>query len=546
MSNKKESQQQSTDELVIAEQAIRDLRESERKLRVMLESIGEGVAVTDLKLNLTDMNRAMLHLYGYERKDEIIGRNAFDFILPEDHDRVRANMEELIDKAYSSEIGVTLLNKDGIEYDAEISAALLRDNSGNPTGFISTTKDITERKRAAEEILQRNRELAALNAIAQSVSQSLDLDEVLSNALDKTLEILAIKHGTIAFLGRETGRLTLRTTRGISEEEIKAISPIKMGEDIIGLVAESGDPLFVESILDSANLMRNFTLEVVVAQQLKSVMYVPLKAKGKTLGVMCAFTQGHRVFTPEEHKLLTTIGHEISTAIENALLYQELQQKEKIRGQGLRQTILAQEEERRRIARELHDQTSQVLTGASAKIEASVAALPDGTDEIKTILKETRVALTDMMDDVRRIIYELRPSTLDDLGLVAAVRWHAKEYLERACVQPHFEIVGRRKKLPPQIETALFRIIQEAMTNVVKHAQAKNVSIKLGYRKGSVTASIMDDGKGFDLKKATSPKHRKRRLGMVNMKERTDILNGSFVINSRLGFGTQVTVEIPI
>lgn len=546
MKEERKTKLQLLSELQALRQSEKNLRNSEQKIQSMLDSIGEGVSVTDLDLNLIDMNKAMLHLYGYDHKDEVIGQNAFSFIAPKDHPKVRANMKKTIRDGHSGEVEITLLTRDGKTYDAEISAALLRDKPGNATGFISTTKDITERKRAAEEILQRNRELAALNAIAQTVSQTLDLDEVLNNALDKTLEILNIKHGTIAFLDREAERLTLRTVRGISEADIKAISPIQMGEDIIGLVAESGDPLFVESLIDSSELMRNYTLEVVVEQQLKSVMYVPLKAKGNTLGVMCTFTQGDRIFTPEEHKLLTTIGHEISAAIENALLYQGLQQKEEIRGQGLRQSILAQEEERRRIARELHDQTSQVLTGASAKIEASVAALPDGTDEVKTVLKETRVALTDMMDDIRRIIYELRPSTLDDLGLVAAVRWHAKEYLERAGVKPHFEIVGRRKKLSPQIETALFRIIQEAMTNVVKHAQAKNVSVKIGYRKGSVSASVMDDGKGFNLVKVTSPKRRQRRLGLVSMKERADILNGSFAVNSRPGFGTQVTVDIPI
>ena len=339
--------------------------------------------------------------------------------------------------------------------------------------------------------------------------------------------------------------LNLSVQRGISDEQGIEASRININEGNVGRVLQSKESLFIESLPDSLQSMAQGSQNIAIREHLKSVVLMPLQARGKILGVMFAATEHDRIFTLEERDLLFTIGHQISTAIENALLYEELEHKEELRGEVLQEAILAQEEERKRIARELHDQTSQVLTGASAMIEASIAGLPWGTEEVKTRLKETRLSLTNMLVDVRNIIYELRPTMLDDLGLVAAARWHAEEYLERAGVKAHVETKGRKRKLPTKTETALFRILQESTTNIVKHAKAKNARIKLEFRKNLFILSIEDDGKGFDLKKQTTARHKKRGMGLPNMRERVEILDGHFTIESQRGDGTRITVSIP-
>ncbi|MBM3133415.1 MAG: sensor histidine kinase, partial [Chloroflexi bacterium] len=182
---------------------------------------------------------------------------------------------------------------------------------------------------------------------------------------------------------------------------------------------------------------------------------------------------------------------------------------------------------------------------ASAKTEAAIAGLPPDTDEVKARLKEVQLSLNGMFDDIHRIIYELRPTMLDDLGLVAAVRWHVEECLKRAGVRASFESKGRKRKLAPQLETALFRIIQEATTNIVRHAGAQNVKVRIEFKPSSVEAVIEDDGEGFDIRKVTSPRARKHGLGLLSMRERAEILNGTIAMWSKRGYGTQTTIEIP-
>lgn len=525
------------------------LRESEGKFREIFENVNDEIVYLDQNGTIVDLNDRIEDMFGYTR-DELVGKNLGELELfsSEDLAEFAAGFNNLLAESVSSESrflkDFVARRKDGSTVFVESSARFI-ERDGKPAGLLSVIRDVTERKRAEEVTLQRNRELAALNAVAQTASQSLHMDETLKNAVDKILEVLNTRHGGIYLLDQEEKKLILKVHRGISDSQADEASALGIGDGNVGRVLESKKPLFIESLSNSSEVTAKESLNIVASEQLQSVGLIPLQARGKTLGVMFAATEHDRIFSPEERGLLVTIGHQISTAIENALLYEELQRKEEIRGEVIQQSILAQEEERKRIARELHDQTSQVLTGTSAMIEASVAALPYGTDEIKERLRETRVSLTNMLVDVRNIIYELRPTMLDDLGLVAAARWHAEDYLERAGIKAHFETVGRKRKLPAKLETAVFRIIQEATTNIIKHARAKNARIKLEFQKDCLILNIEDDGKGFELQKAMNPTNKKRGMGLLNIKERVEILDGDFRIESQRSRGTKITVSIP-
>ncbi len=519
------------------------LRESEEKYRALVESSNDIIYSANADGMITHMGPQVMR-YGLS-SEEMTSKNMLEVVIPEDQEKVTLDFQRSVLTGDEFPTQFRIRDKTGNIHWLEDHGKMQYDESGNTTGITGVLRDITERKRTEEQILQRNRELAVLNDIAQTVSQSLHLDETLNNALDKTLEVLAVRHGGIYLEDPEENHLTLNVYRGISNEQGAEVSVIDVREGNVGRVLESREPLFIESLPDSLGAVADGSQNIVVRERLKSVVLMPLQARGKTLGVMFAATEHDRVFTSEERELLITIGHQISTTIENALLYEELERKEELRGEVLQQGILAQEEERKRIARELHDQTSQVLTGASAMIEASIAALPWGTEEVKARLKETRLSLTNMLVDVRNLIYELRPTMLDDLGLVASARWHAEEYLERAGVKAHVETMGRKRKLPTKTETALFRILQESTTNIVKHAKAKNARIKLEFRKDSFILSIEDDGKGFDLRKIIQAGHKKRGMGLLNMRERVEILDGDFTIESQHGDGTKITVSIP-
>jgi signal transduction histidine kinase len=235
----------------------------------------------------------------------------------------------------------------------------------------------------------------------------------------------------------------------------------------------------------------------------------------------------------------------LGTAIENARLYQELQSKEQMRAELLRKIISAQEDERRRVARELHDVTSQALATLAVRLEALAAVRGTNVQEMASKIEETRALLATTSDEVRRLIYALRPTVLDDLGLPAALRSCAANSLGAAGIEVHVELVGEERRLTPQVEIAIFRIAQEAMTNVVRHARADSTYISLEFKEKSVALQIEDDGIGFDLSEESSSTDVSRRgAGLLGMKERAELLGGTLRIITRPSRGTRVEVEI--
>jgi|GEM_PF-2457822 len=523
-------------------QAEHALRESEEKYKTLVENINDAVFSVDVEGYFTYASPAIERIWGYN-VEEVLGRYFADFVVSDDLPGLAASFERTLNGQLET-YEFRMRDRDGMIHYVSTSSRLLIDQD-QLIGLTGVVTDITARKQAEAELLQLNKDLVALNTIAQTVTQSLDLDEMLNNTIDKILELLDVKRCFISLI-EANNHMILRAHRGIPAKHLGIIRKWNLDDGTLGQAVKSGEPRFVESLTDIANLLREDVAQAINESVSGSAMYVPLRIKGKPLGVLTVITEEERIFTAEEQELLITIGHQISTVVENALLYEELRHEGEIHREGLRQAIMAQEEERRRIARELHDQTSQVLTGASAMIEASVAGLPWGFDGVKGNLKQARASLTSMLVDVRNIIYELRPTMLDDLGLVAAARWQAEEFLGRAGVEAHFEIRGRSKKLPAQMETAIFRIIQEATTNIVKHAQAKSARIKIEFGPKFITIEIEDDGNGFDLQKTLSSKKVRRGLGFVSMKERAEILGGTFVVDSQLGGGTRITVGVPI
>jgi len=226
-------------------------------------------------------------------------------------------------------------------------------------------------------------------------------------------------------------------------------------------------------------------------------------------------------------------------------LNEEVQKKDAIRGELLKDMFSIQEEERKRIARELHDETSQVLVSLNANFEAVIGMLPDNIDKAKKILRKAQATSTGILDEIHKLIYKLRPSLLDDMGLVAVVRWLTENNLEVNGINVKLKISGRQKRLPSQIEETLFRVINEAVNNIVRHSEAKNTQICLKFSKNSICAQIIDDGLGFDVDEAISSKDRPRGLGLLGMKERVELMNGTLDISSD-DKGTEITIEIPL
>jgi len=222
---------------------------------------------------------------------------------------------------------------------------------------------------------------------------------------------------------------------------------------------------------------------------------------------------------------------------------EELQHKEVSRRRLLDKLIHAQEEERKRVARELHDQVGQSLTALIMRLGSTEEMIPPETDQVKSQLSEICTLATEILEEIRRLMMDLRPALLDDLGLIPAVRSYAETQLGRSQVRAQVEVAGVKRKLPPFVDTALFRVVQEAVTNIVKHAEAQKATIQLRFNASSILATIEDDGKGFNRAEVG---RNGTTLGLLGMEERVNLLGGTWQIESQQGRGTRVAVEIPI
>ena len=222
---------------------------------------------------------------------------------------------------------------------------------------------------------------------------------------------------------------------------------------------------------------------------------------------------------------------------------QDAQRREAQRGELLKQVVSAQEAERQRIARELHDETGQALTAIGLGLRAVSMSLQQDPDKAATNLRHLEGMTARSLTELQHLIADLRPSHLDDLGLPAALRWYASEVQNRVPLRINVEVRGEPRPIDPVANTALFRVAQEALTNVVKHAQAQSAKVQLCYEPTVVMLQVEDDGCGFDVKARSDPQ--RPAWGLLGMEERATLLGGYVAIQSQPGHGTRIEMMIP-
>ncbi len=392
------------------------------------------------------------------------------------------------------------------------------------------------------QLLRRNRELSALNAVARAVSGPLSLDEALDRALSQVLEVVASQVGWICLLDGEGGCRASAGLAGLCQPPVGGASRC-LNHCGCGEVIRIKRPLVISPLIEGCPLRG---VELGEGRQAACHVTVPLLVKGQVLGLLNIAGHDQACISDDDLELLAAIGHQLGVAIENSQLWDELRRKEALRGRLLEQVIGAQEEERKRIARELHDETGQTLTSIMLGLRLvedapSLPAVRARTLDLKTIAAQA-------LQRVRDLALELRPSLLDDLGLVDALEHYVEGYQARTGLAVEFETIGLAagSRLPPQVEITLYRVVQEALTNVARHARAHHVSVLLERRNHSVVAIVEDDGRGFEVQRVLGTSDLDRRLGLYGMQERAELVGGTLTLESTLGVGSTVFVEVPL
>lgn len=384
-------------------------------------------------------------------------------------------------------------------------------------------------ERMQREIVRRNQELAAVNSVALAVSESLNLDVILYRALDRVLQVTATEAGEIFLQDELTKEMVQRVHTGLFPEAFQEKTRFRIGEDFAGAVAQSGEPIVVEDLSCDPRLLRDKVKRV----GFRSLVSVPLKSKNTVIGVINLATLSHRRFTPEDVQLLANIGSQIAVAIVNAYLHQKVQG-------------MAALEERERIAREMHDSLAQVLSYVNTKTQAVRQLFATGQEaQAKAHLKELEDLARDAYADVREAILGLRSSASPQREMVSTLKEYIFRFSQLSNIRTELQVSdGGFPSLPMTTELQSIRIIQEALTNVRKHAMASHAWVRISTDGEQAEIVIEDDGHGFnvsDIRRGDWP-----QFGLQTMKERAESVRGSLDITSAPGQGTKVTLRVPL
>ena len=383
-----------------------------------------------------------------------------------------------------------------------------------------------ENARLYEAATRWSRQLESLNEIGNALATETDLERLLDLVCRRLRELLDARL-VIVLLPVGSEELRLAAAAGDGAPDLVGIVTTRKGSKS-GRVLERRSSERVDSVVDDPEVDAQVTREV----KARTGLWVPLVARNNTIGTIVAHDKQGRDprFTDDDLRLAETFATRAAVAVDLS---------ERVARDALRRVVAAQELERQRLARELHDETGQALTS----ILLGLKPLEDTvtSDGARRAVAELRQRVVATLQDVRRLAVELRPKALDDFGLVPALERLVGGFAEQTGIAVDLEASGVGGRLPPEVETVLYRIVQEALTNVVKHADARTVSIVIAQQGGGVTAVIEDDGRGFDPARAGEG-----RFGLQGMRERLALLDGELRVESRSGAGTTLVVQVPL
>ncbi len=387
------------------------------------------------------------------------------------------------------------------------------------------------------EVESRNRELAQLNRLAETVSGSLDQQVLLGRTLHELIAITGADVGYVLVPG-EDERLKLIASQPCQIPNVCA-EGIKNNRCLCALAAGQQEIFMLDRDAEGIDS------PVCQLTNLNSCIALPLGTTEHSPGVLFLGSEKPGHFQKLDRSTLQAMGRQVGMALANARLYQQLQVRDQERAELLKRVMNAQEEERRRLAQELHDETSQALASLQIGLER-LGGDQRVTQSVRDLADELHEIAVGTLKEVHRLAVELRPSVLDDIGLEAAIQRFLRDCGERGTLVTDYATVGiDRLRLLPAAETAVYRIVQGALTNVVQHAHAEHVSVLIERRRSKLVVIVEDDGEGFDLA-AVREGTLEGRLGLAGMEERVALLGGNLTIETSPGRGTTVFLEVPI
>jgi len=396
-------------------------------------------------------------------------------------------------------------------------------------------KDLDARQRHLQARLS---ELEALRQVSLQLTSTLDLDTVLDTITSSAQSLLAAE-GAHIFMCDDTGmNPVLAASSGL--DEAKHIPPrAPRDHGLVATTARSGE----SQVVNSADEHPLFNTSEARAWDIEAAAAFPLKLGDRVLGVLNVALQDRRAFGEDDLRILGLLADQAALALENARLYKSLSNKENRLQEMVKTLAHVQEEERRLVGLDLHDGLIQLLLSSNMHLDTLTSMSSAFEDPAKSELSVGHTRLREAIEEARRVVLELRPTALEDFNIVEGLRHYSVEMSESEHWRLEFAAELGEAKIEPAIEAAIFRIAQEALNNIRRHAHAKRVLIELGNKGKDLILQIRDWGRGFDLDELRRDNN---RIGIVGMHERAALLGGEFTVESRPGEGTKVLVRVPL
>lgn len=516
----------------------RDVRRAKEQLETLIENLPDVIARFDPQLR---------YLYASPAIERVTGRATEDFLgktslqagmAPELSARWDEALRRVFATGRAERFELAYAGADGVRhFDCRLVPETGRE--GDIPSVLSVSRDVTD-KWLAHQAEQRAHHIAdALREATVALTRSLDRETVLTTLLDRLRGMVPFDRAAI-MLVEAASRVSVRAVFD-GERVVRVASELRAELDptdhpVVETILATGKPVLIPDI----RARPDWSLPTDRSSE-ASWMGVPLFARGDVTGLFSLSKREPGYFSQEHVKLAEAMSSQASVAVENAILFEQMQAAT-ARMQALsRRLVEVQEDERRHIARELHDEAGQILTSLRfglLLLKQDADAGQSVSDRVTELVQKA----DSVIDGLRRLAADLRPASLDHLGLEPAVRQLTRSAAADQGLETRFKARGfSGKRLPAVIETALYRIVQEAMANVVRHAKATRVDVLLEHRGERVMVMVEDDGIGFELGQVQRGHH----YGLLGLEERAEALHGTLTLESSPGAGTTVVVEVP-
>ena len=394
-----------------------------------------------------------------------------------------------------------------------------------------------QREQAEEALAQRVTQLALLNKIGGRLAAMLELDELLTEAV-RLVQDFGYPQVNLFTMDPGGGQLHLTASAGVFSSSLRLGSRLELGQGPVGWVTQHGERLLVDNVATDPRYADSCPDQVTDCSELA----VPLHVGGDVVGVLDVQSPRLNAFDENDVMVMEILADQIATAIHNAQLY-EAERAARRRLRNLAGYLEdAREKERTFIAREIHDEFGQALTALKMDLAWLAKRLPADQDGLLAKVGSMSELVDTSIHMVRRIATDLRPGVLDHLGLVASIEWQAQEFAKRADFECQLHLTGKELTLDEDLLTAIFRIFQETLTNVARHAEATVVRVELREEADELVLIVQDNGKGITESQIT----RSKSLGLIGMQERARSWGGKVKFQATPGQGTTVTVRVPM